>query len=127
MALPMIAAGIAARAVAKKLASRAAGGITGAGAKQVNPVYRNQGFSEAVLKQPSYTPKNSIGTGNVTKIPKVTKFQQDSVNSMRTSIANKRKSGELAKEVAKSKTPPRENLMFPPKTVKINSNPTRAR
>ena len=38
----MIAAGIAARAVAKKLASRAAGGITGKGAKQVNPVYRNQ-------------------------------------------------------------------------------------
>ena len=37
----MIAAGIVARAVAKKLASRAAGGITGAGAKQVNPVYRN--------------------------------------------------------------------------------------
>ena len=41
MALPMIAAGIAARAVAKKLATRAAGGITGKGAKQVNPVYRN--------------------------------------------------------------------------------------
>jgi hypothetical protein len=42
MALPMIAAGIAARAIAKKLATRAAGGITGAGAKSVNPVYRNQ-------------------------------------------------------------------------------------
>lgn len=41
MALPMIAAGIAARAVAKKLATRAAGGITGKGAKQVNPMYRN--------------------------------------------------------------------------------------
>jgi len=41
MALPMIAAGIAARAVAKKLATRAAGGIVGAGAKQVNPVYSN--------------------------------------------------------------------------------------
>ncbi len=42
MALPLIAAGIAARAVGKKLASRAAGGITGKGAKSVNPVYRNQ-------------------------------------------------------------------------------------
>jgi hypothetical protein len=42
MALPLIAAGVAARAVAKKLATRAAGGITGKGAKQVNPVYRNQ-------------------------------------------------------------------------------------
>ena len=41
MALPLIAAGIAARAVAKKLASRAAGGITGKGAKQVNPTYKN--------------------------------------------------------------------------------------
>ena len=40
MALPMIAAGIAARAVAKKLATRAAGGIMGTGAKSVNPVYK---------------------------------------------------------------------------------------
>ena len=46
----MIAAGIAARAVAKKLASRAAGGITGKGAKQVNPVYRNTGVSKAEAK-----------------------------------------------------------------------------
>ena len=42
MALPLIAAGIAARAVAKKLVTRATGGITGAGANQVNPIYRNQ-------------------------------------------------------------------------------------
>ena len=42
MALPLIAAGLVARAAAKKLASRAAGGIMGAGAKSVNPVYRNQ-------------------------------------------------------------------------------------
>ena len=46
----MIAAGIAARAVAKKLATRAAGGITGKGAKQVNPVYRNTGVSKAEAK-----------------------------------------------------------------------------
>ena len=37
----MIAAGIAARAVAKKLATRAAGGIVGKGAKSVNPIYKN--------------------------------------------------------------------------------------
>jgi hypothetical protein len=48
MALPMIAAGIAARAVAKKLASRAAGGITGTGAKSVNPVYKNIGSNVKV-------------------------------------------------------------------------------
>ena len=44
----MIAAGIAARAVAKKLASRAAGGIVGTGAKSVNPVYKNIGSSVKV-------------------------------------------------------------------------------
>jgi len=41
MALPMIAAGIAARAAAKKIATRAVGGITGKGSTAVNPVYRN--------------------------------------------------------------------------------------
>ena len=42
MPLPIIAAGIAARAVAKKLTTRAVAGITGRGARTVNPVYRNQ-------------------------------------------------------------------------------------
>ncbi len=37
----MIAAGIAARAVAKRIATRAVGGITGKGASTVNPVYQN--------------------------------------------------------------------------------------
>jgi hypothetical protein len=41
MPIPMIAAGIAARAAAKKIATRAVGGITGKGAKAVNPVYKN--------------------------------------------------------------------------------------
>lgn len=41
MAVPLIAAGIAARAIAKKLATRTIGGITGAGAKNVAPTYRN--------------------------------------------------------------------------------------
>jgi len=40
MALPMIAAGLVAKAAAKKLASRAAGGIAGKGAKSVNPMYK---------------------------------------------------------------------------------------
>ena len=64
MALPLIAAGIAARLVAKKLASRAAGGITGAGAKSVNPVYKNVGSSVKVV--PSKTaPKTGLeGRGN---------------------------------------------------------------
>jgi hypothetical protein len=51
MALPMIAAGIAARAVAKKIATRAVGGITGKGAKTVNPVYRNvRATTDAIQK-----------------------------------------------------------------------------
>jgi hypothetical protein len=41
MPIPMIAAGIAARAAAKKIATRAVGGITGRGSTAVNPVYRN--------------------------------------------------------------------------------------
>jgi hypothetical protein len=73
MALPIVgaAAMAAARVVAKKLASRATGGITGAGAKQVNPVYKNQGFSEAVLKTPSYTPKNSLAKTQAKGIAKL--------------------------------------------------------
>jgi len=51
MALPMIAAGIAARAVAKKIATRAVGGITGKGAKAVNPVYKNvRATTDAIQK-----------------------------------------------------------------------------
>ena len=60
MALPLIAAGIAARAVAKKLATRAAGGITGKGAKQVNPVYRNQ--TDQIQKNSVKVQKNSFDT-----------------------------------------------------------------
>ena len=36
-----LAGGVAARAAVKKLATRAIGGITGSGAKSVNPIYRN--------------------------------------------------------------------------------------
>ena len=54
-----------------KLATRAVGGITGTGAKFVGTVYRNQGFSEAVLKQPAYTPRNSLGSNSATKKPTI--------------------------------------------------------
>ena len=55
MAIPLIAAGVAARAVAKKLATSAAGGITGKGAKNVNPVYKNTGTVK-VNSNPNKTP-----------------------------------------------------------------------
>ena len=56
----MIAAGIAARAVAKKLASRAAGGIVGTGAKSVNPIYKNIGPSVKIkpASKPTGNPVN---------------------------------------------------------------------
>jgi hypothetical protein len=126
MAIPLVGAAAMAvgRVVAKKLATRAAGGITGAGAKSVGAVYKNQGFSEAVLKQPGYTPKNSLGTGNVTKIPSITKNQQKIVNQMTTSGKKFVKSGNVAKVKAQAREG--ENLLIPKKpTVKINSNPKR--
>ena len=67
MALPLIAAGIAARAVASKLASRAVGGITGAGAKQVNSVYKEMGLSKATAKANARGLKaaNKTKSGNI--------------------------------------------------------------
>ena len=114
MPLPLIAAGIAARAVAKKLASRAAGGITGAGAKQVNPVYRNTGSVKVI-------PQSSIS-----------KTRAENVTAYNTSRVKDAKSGIAAKRAAKNAEQMNElkiySLTKPPlKTVKINSNPTRAR
>jgi hypothetical protein len=103
MALPLIAAGIAARAVAKKLASRAVGGITGAGAKQVAPVYRE------------------MGTGSVKTLPGGTKHQADTVNKMRTEFVDNRKSGVTAKKSAAIVEKVNRDIPKKP-TVKINSN-----
>lgn len=62
MALPIlgVVAGVAARAAAKKVASRVVGGITGKGAKQVNPVYRNQ--TDQIQKNSVKVQKNSFDT-----------------------------------------------------------------
>ena len=78
MALPLIAAGIAARALGKKLASRAAGGITGKGAKSVNPVYKNQ--TDQIQKNSVKVNKNSMdivskGLGNKTIRQEISKFK----------------------------------------------------
>jgi hypothetical protein len=110
MAIPLIAAGIAARAVAKKLATRAAGGITGAGAKSVGSVYREQ------------------GTGSVKSVPSVSLSQNRAkvTNEYKTNIAQKRKSGEQSKSISDSAESFYKNYTKSP-TVKINSNPTRAR
>jgi hypothetical protein len=83
MALPLIAAGIAARAVGKKLASRVAGGITGKGAKQVNPVYRNMQTGSVKIK-PAQSTDPKINQG-------LAKMQQDAANKM---VANRKSGGE---------------------------------
>ena len=99
MPAPIVIAGLAARVVA---------GIVGRGARNVAPVYRN------------------MGTGNVTKIPSITKNQQKIVNQMTTSGKKFVKSGNVAKVKAQAREG--ENLLIPKKpTIKINSNPTRAR
>ena len=108
MALPMIAAGLAARAVVSKLATRAVGGITGAGAKQVAPVYRN------------------MNTGNVKKTYDVSKNEQKMVNEMRTEFLNDKKSGVTAKKSAAIVEKINRGIPKKP-TIKINSNPTRNR
>ena len=76
----MIAAGIAARAIAKKLATRAAGGITGAGAKSVNSVYKNTGLtaksatgrarSNSAAAAKAVAPKNPSVTASKMKMAK---------------------------------------------------------
>ena len=55
MPAPIIgaAAAAAARVIAKKLSQRAVGGITGGGARSVNPVYREVGPSVKVVKPTS--------------------------------------------------------------------------
>lgn len=60
MPVPLIAAAAAAaaaRIAAKKVAQRAVGGITGIGAKSVNPTYRNVGPS-VKIKPPAKTVGN---------------------------------------------------------------------
>ena len=59
MAVPLIAAGLIARAAAKKLALRVTGGIVGGAAKSVNPVYRNIGPS-VKIKYNKQAIENSI-------------------------------------------------------------------
>ena len=117
MALPLIAAGIAARAVASKLASRAIGGITGAGAKQVTPVYRNSPVS-GKMGDPKGVKTNQ--SGSIKTFPGDTKYSADIINRMRTELLNDKKSGVTAKNSAAMVE--KVNRSIPKKpTVKIKS------
>jgi len=129
MALPFIAAGLAAgaRVVASKLATRAVGGITGAGAKSVGAVYKNQGFSEAVLKQPGYTPKNSLNTGSVKVTKPMGERNTKLFNEYKTDEAGFIKSGQLARDVRNLKDWENSVGNVKKPTIKINSNPGRGK
>ena len=109
MALPLIAAGIAARAVAKKLTSRAVGGIVGAGAKTVNPVYRNTGSVKVQSRWPGMATTKDVN-----------KYITQKTNDAASGAAAKRAADNtvtLAKIAGKKKSP----------TVKINTNPMRGK
>lgn len=111
--IPIVARAASTGAV-KKVAQRVVAGITGAGAKQVAPVYRE------------------MGTGSVKTISGGTKYQADTVNKMRTEFVNDRKSGATAKKSAAIVERSNLNGILSgktgnPKVVKINSNPMRGK
>ena len=123
MALPIIAAGIAARAVAKKLATRVAGGITGAGAKNVAPVYRNMQTGNVKI-----LPNSAIGLvikdNVITKNAKQQTFKN--INKFNTEKLKRINSGEEA-AFQNYAALPLQGVLRTKKVVKINSNPTRNR
>jgi hypothetical protein len=144
MALPMIAAGIAARLVAKKLASRAAGGIVGAGAKSVNPVYRNIGSSVKVVPgKTSLAPKPKPSAGLENRGVRPTKAEQgDRARGLQwdkaekaydsdTKVAGYRGGPDVKPQGAKGKNLRQREIIAkeakkkPP--IKINSNSMRSR
>ena len=100
----MIAAGIAARAVAKKLASRATGGIVGAGAKSVNPVYKNTGTVK-INSNPNKTPAKSMKPSPTKKA-----ISEAKENNALRKMHYKLPKNEMTKDV-----------------LKINSNPMRGK
>jgi phosphoribulokinase len=124
MALPLIAAGIAARAIATKLATRAVGGIVGAGAKTVAPVYRNMPKSNVKI-----VPNIAAEAKEFSKFqgqPMSAKQYQQIQNKGATASLKFVKSGNVAK--VKAKKIEGDNLLKSKKpTIKVNSNPMRGK
>jgi hypothetical protein len=144
MALPLIAAGIAARVVGKKLASRAAGGIVGAGSKNVNPVYKNTSSSVKVVPgKTSQASKPSKNTGIENRGARPTKAEQgDRARTLQWDKAEKnydaaipavgykggpnvRPQGPKGKNLRQREIIAKEAKKKPP--IKINSNPMRGK
>ena len=116
MALPLIVAGIAARAAAKKVATSAAKkAVASRALKAASAKNQSRGIAKNSVKKVSYAEKEAKA------LEKPKKQFVKEVNQFRDKTTKARKSGKLAAEVAKKKTIPRENLMFPPDKVKINS------
>ena len=110
MALPLIAAGIAARAVAKKLATRAAGGIVGAGAKSVAPVYKNIGTGSVKVTTPKGP--NSVANFNTSSTSRVKDFKSGA---------------EARRQKYMAEPDSARGAVSTAKKIKINSNPMRGK
>jgi hypothetical protein len=95
---------------AVKALSRAVGGITGKGAKQVNPVYRNIGPSVKVVPSKT-TPKTGLEN-----------------RGQKVSRGDRAESAKEMLKVRKKQTPKSkffEPDSFSKKTIKVNSNPNK--
>ena len=110
----MIAAGIAARAVAKKIATRAVGGITGVGAKQVAPINRNMSTGSVKVLTNVKAEAKDLGISK--------KTYQKVANKLMTDMVKSNKSGQSAKEVAALRQAQNTFGNIPKKpTIKIKS------
>jgi len=101
MPVPLVglAIGAAARIAAKKLTPRVVGGITGAGGKNVNPVYNNMVFPKSavkVIKKPGESPNRNLpkppprpAQGSL-KVVKSSPGNVDRMNSQRTAVGRAR-------------------------------------
>jgi hypothetical protein len=102
-----IVARAASTGVVKKIAQRVVGGITGAGAKQVAPVYRNMETGSVKVTKP-------MGERNAKLF-----------NEYKTDEAGFIKSGQLARDVRNLRDWENSVGNVKKPTIKINSNPKR--
>ena len=142
MPAPIIgaAAAAAARLIAKKVAQRAAGGITGAASRSINPIYKEVGPSVKVVPGKSSAapkPKSNINTGLENRGVRPTKAEQgDRARTLQWNKAEKnydsdtkvagyrggpnvKPQGPKGKNLRKQETIAREAKKKPP--IKINS------
>ncbi len=104
MPAPLVVAGVAARLAAKKIATNAAKKAAASKAlKAASAKNQSKSIAKNSVKKVSYAEKEAKALGKPKK-----QFVKE-VNQFRDKTTKARKSGKLAAEVAKKKTPPREN------------------